>query len=262
MKNFYKILCAIIISVCIIACSKSDTLKVGTIAGPETELMETAKSVMEKEYQTPLKIVEFSDYSLPNTALNDGAIDANMFQHLPYLQAEKKARGYKLEVIAKTFIYPMGLYSKKIGSLRALKQKDIVAIPNDPTNEARALLLFEKAGLITLKHHQLANLTPNAIATNPKDLQFKELDAAQLPRTLEDVAVAAINTNYAIPAGLIPKRDALYLESKDSPYANIIVVRAKDRNNPKIEKLVKAFQSEAVQAKARALFKDQAIVAW
>ena len=246
----------------LVGCGRSDTLKVGTISGPETELMETAKDVLKSKYDMPLDIVEFSDYSLPNTALQDGAIDANMFQHQPYLDAENKARGYDLITVAKTFIYPMGLYSQKIKSLDALPNKAIVAIPNDPTNEARALLLLQQAGLIKLKNNDLSALTPDAVSSNPKQLQFRELDAAQLPRTLEDVTLAAINTNYAIPAGLIPKRDAIVLESKDSPYANILVVRNKDRDNPKIKKLILALQSDQVKNKAKTLFKDQAIIAW
>lgn len=235
-------------------------IKVGTIAGPEAELVEVAQKLAQKQYGLQIKIIEFSDYNLPNEALQDGSLDANVYQHLPYLQAASKARGYDLEVLGKTFVYPTGFYSKKIKSLTDLADHALIAIPNDPSNEARALALLSKAGLITLKDAQSASLSE--IISNPKRLRFKELDAAQLPRILEDVDGAVINTTFAIPAGLNPIRDALFREDKDSPYANLIVVR---RNNPKMDQLkqlVKALNSPEVEAKAQELFGEAAIAAW
>ena len=190
----------------------------------------------------------------------DGTLDANVYQHLPYLQAASKAHGYDFEVIGKTFVYPTGLYSTKIKTLRALPHHALIALPNDPSNEARALLLLQNAGLITLKGTQ--NTTIRDIATNPKQLRFKELDAAQLPRILADVDAAVINTTFAIPAGLSPTRDALFIEHKDSPYANLIVIRRNSEKKEQLELLVKALNSKDVEKKAQELFGDSAMAAW
>ncbi|KTD26151.1 29 kDa immunogenic protein [Legionella lansingensis] len=246
----------------LVACSKPspNTLTVGTIAGPETELVEVAKDVALKQYGLDIKIVEFNDYNLPNEALQDGSLDANIYQHLPYLKAAMKAHGYNLEAIGRTFVYPAGIYSNKIKSLRQLPDKAIIAIPNDPSNEARALLLLQKAGLITLKNKYTASIAD--IANNPKHLTIKELDAAQLPRILTDVDAAVINTTFAIPAGLSPSRDAIYTEGKDSPYANLIVIRRDSTKKPQLENFVKAMNSPEVKAKAKELFGDAAIPAW
>lgn len=266
MKWFISIFIAILSVILLTNCSKShqpnnNLIRIGTIAGPETELMEVAKNVAQQKYNLDIEIVQFTDYILPNQALADGSIDANMFQHLPYLETAMKAKGYNLTPIGKTFIYPMGIYSKKIKDLKDLKDHATVAIPNDPSNEARALLLLEKTGLIKLKP-ETTLATPNDITSNPKQLVFKELEAAQLPRILTDVDLAAINTNYAMVAGLLPSRDALALESADSPYANIVVVRTEDKDNPKFQKLMDALHSQEVEAKAKQLFQGQAIPAW
>lgn len=241
---------------------KENTLKVGTISGPETELMLVAKKVAKDKYGLDVEIVEFSDYATPNTALNDGSIDANVIQHLPYLQENIRMKHYALIPIGKTFIYPMGIYSEKIKKLSDLPDHAIVAIPNDPSNEMRALLLLEKAGLIRLKSETDRMLTKDDIIENPKKLVFKPLNAAQLPRALPDVTLAAINTNYAVLAGLLPTKDALFAEGKDSLYANIIVVRTKDATNPKALILVKSLNSDEVKAAGEKLFHGNAIPAW
>ncbi len=249
----------------------ANEIKVGTISGPETQLMETAKDIAFKKYGLDIDIVEFSDYNMPNTALNDGSIDANMFQHQPYLEQVIKDKHYNLVAVAKTFIYPMGIYSTKLKSVDDIKVKDVVAVLNDPSNEARALLLLQKAGLITLKAGAGANATPLDISNNPKQLQIKEIDAAQLPRVLPDVALAVINTNYAIPAGLIPRsapgvaptsKNALVVEGTDSLYANLVVVRADKKSDPHINQLVAALHSSEVLQSAQQLFNGQAIPAW
>lgn len=237
-----------------------NTLTVGTIAGPETELVQVAADVAHERYGLTIRIVEFNDYNLPNAALQDGSLDANVYQHLPYLQASIKAHGYDLEAIGKTFIYPAGIYSKKIKSLALLPDNALIALPNDPSNEARALLLLQQAGLITLK--SAPNSSIQDIVSNPKHLQFKELDAAQLPRVLADVDAAIINTTFAIQAGLMPFHDTLYLEDKDSPYANLIVIQRNSNKRDNLMKLVKALNSEEVQHKAQILFGDGAIPAW
>ena len=244
------------------ACNKPspNTLIVGAISGPETELVTAAKQVALDRYGITLKIVEFNDYNLPNAALQDGSLDANVYQHLPYMEAASKAHGYQLEAIGKTFVYPTGIYSNKFKKLSELPERGVIALPNDPSNELRALLLLQKAGLITLKTTQQS--TVQDIATNPKHFQFKELDAAQLPRVLADVDAAIINTTFAIPANLRPSRDALFLESKDSPYANLIVIRVDSKKKKQLEMLVKALNSKEVKNKAQELFGDAAVPAW
>lgn len=261
IKNFLPILLSLLF---LTACSPEDknTLKVGTIAGPETELMEVAKQVAKEKYGLNIKIIEFTDYIEPNAALNDGSIDANIFQHQPFLDQQIKDRHYNLKTIGKTFVYPMGIYSVKVKKLDQIPSRALIAIPSDPSNEGRALLLLQKAGLIRLKVKSNLFATPVDIESNPKKLIFKELDAAQLARSLPDVTAAVINTNYALPAGLIPSKDAIYREGADSPYANIIVVRTSAANDPRLKQLVMAIHSDAVLETAKKIFNDQAIRAW
>lgn len=258
-----KILLFILLSsLFLAACSKKEgpnTVRVGTIAGPETKLMEVAKQVALQQFGLDIQIVTFTDYNIPNQALAEKTIDANAFQHLPFLQSQIKARGYDLVSVGNTFLYPMGLYSAKIKSLSQLKAGDEIAIPNDPSNEARALLLLQKANLITLKPNATINATTQDIATNPEHLKIVSLDAAELPRTLSDVTLAAINTNYAVPAGLSPTKDALFVEGADSPYMNIIVARASDAHEKKIVELVEAYHSPAVINEAKILFNGTAV---
>lgn len=259
-----KLIMGFLLTALLTACQQQkdgNTLKVGTIAGPETELMQVAKKVAAKK-GVNLEIVEFSDYVMPNTALNDGSIDANMFQHQPYLEQTVKDRGYAIVAIGKTFIYPMGGYSRKIHRLADLPAGAKIAIPNDPSNAARALLLLQKAGLVKLQEGKDTAATIKDIIANPKNLQFIELDAAQLPRALDDVDLAVINTNYAIPAGLIPTKDALIIEGPDSLYANVIAVRKAEQNNPKLQEIVAALHSGEVKQTAQRLFHKQAIPAW
>ncbi len=262
MHIFKSICAALALVFALTGCSKPDpnTLVVGTIAGPETELVDVAQKVAHDKYGLTVKIVEFSDYNLPNEALRDGTLDANIYQHLPYLQAASKAHGYDFDVIGKTFVYPTGLYSSKIKSLKNLPDNATIALPNDPSNEARALQLLAKAGLITLSNRD--SMTLQDINSNPKHIHFKELDAAQLPRILPDVDAAVINTTFAIPAGLQPSRDALFIEQKDSPYANLIVIRRDSKKKAQLELLVKALNSQEVAEKAHELFGDAAIAAW
>ncbi|KTD38640.1 29 kDa immunogenic protein [Legionella nautarum] len=257
-----RIFSVLILLISLVACNKPspNTLTIGTIAGPETDIVEVAKEVAQKQYGLNIKIIEFNDYNLPNEALEDGSLDANVYQHLPYLQAAMKAHGYDLEAIGKTFVYPTGIYSTKIKSLAQLPEHATIAIPNDPSNEARALLLLQKAGLIDLKDENSVSIAD--ISNNPKHLVIKELDAAQLPRILADVDAAVINTTFAIPAGLSPTRNAIFVEGKDSPYANLIVIRRNSSKKPQLEEFVKAMNSPEVKNKANKLFGDSAIPAW
>ncbi|MDP3560083.1 MAG: MetQ/NlpA family ABC transporter substrate-binding protein [Legionellaceae bacterium] len=251
-----------ILSCCLLLACHSDnnTLTVGTIDGPETELVESAKTVLEKAHHIKLKIVPFYDYNIPNQALAEGDLDINVFQHLPYLQASIEAHGYPLEVVGKTFIYPTGIYSQKIHTLDALPENARIAIPNDPSNEARALILLESSGLITLSSHK--QITPKDISENPHHLDIIEIDAAQLPRILPDVDAAVINTTFAIPAGLIPTKDAIFLEGKDSPYANLIVAKQDSPKQVEIQYFVEAMHSPEVLERAKILFGPSAIPAW
>ena len=263
MKIFRQLI--IIVMFGLIACSQQNdpnTIKVGTISGPETALVEVAKTVAKLKYDLNIKIVPFSDYILPNQALADGSIDANMFQHKPYLNKTIASKKYNLTVIGKTFIYPMGLYSSKYKNLQDIPDDSIVALPNDPSNGSRALLLIQKAGLIKLKDGGNSDSNIHSITFNPRNLVFKEIDAAQLPRVLPDVALAAINTNYAMQANLIPNRDAIFNEDQSSLYANVVVVRTEDKDNEVFKKLMNALHSDEVQQKAEELFKGQAIKAW
>lgn len=251
---------ALALSLCACKPQPKADLVVGTIAGPETELVKVAKEEVKQKYGMNVKIVEFNDFQLPNEALADGSLDMNIYQHQPFLKASIQARSYPIIAVAKTFIYPMGMYSQHLKNIHALQAGAVIAIPNDPSNETRALKLLEQAKLIRCANKDI--LTPQDIQENLFKLSFKELDAAQLPRILPDVTAAIINTTFAIPAGLNPKQDAILIESKDSPYANLIVVKIKDQNSPNIQRFISAMHSQGVLDKANELFGSGAIAAW
>ncbi len=244
------------------ACQKEspNTLVIGTIAGPETELVEIAAQVAEHDDGLHIKIVEFNDYNLPNQALNDGSLDVNVYQHAPYLKAAIAAHHYQLVAVGKTFLYPIGLYSRRIHALDELPQRAIIALPNDPSNQTRALKLLAFAHLIRLNDSNAPGI--HDILDNPHQFRFKELDAAILPHTLQDVDAAVINTNFAIPAGLNPARDALLLEDRQSPYANLIVMKQGSSKQIQIKQFVHALHSEPVMQRARELFPGAALPAW
>lgn len=239
-----------------------DVLKVGYSSGPMSTVMAAAKKVANDQYHIDLKPIAFDDYNLPNRALAAGDINANIFQHIPFLDAEIKNHGYKISWIAKTFIFPMGLYSSKIKSLNQLPLNATVVIPNDPTNEGRALMLLEDAGLITLKAHVGWEATVNDITSNPENLNIKTLDAAQIPRVLNQVDLAAINNDFVSLAHLTID-NALFVEPKSSPFANVIVVQTTDKNNPIFQKLIAIMHSKAVVDAANKAFPHHAAIpAW
>lgn len=250
----------------LVACSPKPRgdkeINIGTISGPETELVNVAKNVAAHRYGLKLNIIAFEDYVVPNTALAEGELDANMFQHQPYLDIVLAKKGYQLSSIGKMYIYPMGIYSKKYKSLEELPPNAKIGIPNDPSNAARALRLLAKAKLITIPEVNDFELSPKLIDSNPKNLVIKEFAAAQLPRVLADLDAAVINTNYAIPAKLLPHKDALFLEESDSPYANVVVVRTSEKHEEKYHQLMESLHSPEVQEAAKRLFQDQAIPAW
>lgn len=226
--------------------SGKTVIKIGATPVPHAEILNIVKPMLEKE-GVALEIVEMTDYVQPNIAVADKELDANFFQHKPYLDKFISERGLKLTSVAPIHIEPMGVYSKKVKSLNELPSGAEVAIPNDPTNGGRALLLLAKQGIITLKDGVTITASVADIVSNPKNLRITELEAPQLPRVLDDVTIAVINTNFAMEADLIPMRDAIAMEDKDSPYANILVVRTGDETRPEIQKLVKALTSPEVK---------------
>lgn len=221
-------------------------IKVGATPIPHAELLNFVKPILEKE-NIKLEIVEFQDYVQPNTALVDKELDANFFQHQPYLDSFNKERGQNLVSVGPVHVEPLGLYSKSIKNISELKDGAVVAIPNDPSNASRALLLLQINGIIKLKDGGSIASTEKDIVENPKNLKIELAEAAQLPRVLEDVDAAVINTNYALPAGLNPVNDALIIEGKDSPYANTLVVRSGDEQRPEIKKLLEVLNSAEVK---------------
>lgn len=257
-------LLALILSVSYLVWPESNTnvLRIGVMSGWQEDVMQTAKALAQKDYKLSLKIIPFTDYTQPNMALANGSIDANIFQHQPFLDTQVKARKLALMSIGKTFVYPMGFYSTKIKTMSHLPYRGIVAIPNDPSNEARALLLLQKYGVITLKEGVSTLASTRDIVENPQQLRFKELDAAQLPRVLPDAELVAI-TNDFITSAKLSIQEALIKEDKDSPYANIIVIRIKDKADPAFNQLMDVMHSNEVRDKTMQLFpKGAAIPAW
>ena len=228
------------------AADKKVVLKVGATPVPHAEILKVIQPILAKD-GVELKIVEFTDYVRPNVALAEKELDANFFQHLPYLQQFAADRKLDLVSLIAVHIEPMGVYSKKIKSVNEVPNGGIVAIPNDPTNGGRALSILAQAGLIKMKDGVGVKGTVKDVTDNPKKLVFKELEAPQLPRSLDDVALAVINSNYALEAKLNPTKDALFIEKKESPYANILAIRKGDEKRPELVKLAKALTSPDVK---------------
>ncbi|MCM1322139.1 MAG: MetQ/NlpA family ABC transporter substrate-binding protein [Bacteroides sp.] len=248
MKKFFIVFVLVLTTVFFAggcAKNKENVLSVGATPEPHAEMLKIAAEILAEEGIT-LNIIEFTDYVLPNEALESGQIDANFFQHLPYMESFNKERGYHLANAGGIHIEPVALYSKKIASAAELPDGTTIAIPNDPTNEGRALLLLQSAGLITLNPAAGIEATPSDIIVNTKNLKFSEIEAASLPRVLNDVTAAVINGNYAIPAGLTAAKDGLIVEGADSPYVNVVCVKEEKLQDKNIIKLVQALQSEKV----------------
>lgn len=224
------------------------TLTVAATPVPHAEILEKVKGELLKR-NIELEIIIIDDYNLPNRLLSDKEVNANFFQHLPFLEEQIRQFGYELTPIAKVLIEPMGLYSKKISALSDVPNQSTVVLPNDPTNESRALNLLEKAGLIKLRQEARQLATTDDILSNPKQLKLIEVDAPMLPRTLDEVTLAIIPSNFALQANLNPITDALLLEQADfSPYVNVLVVRKGDENRHDILALKEALTSEEVRA--------------
>ena len=222
------------------------TLTVGASPVPHADILNLIAPQLQKEGIT-LKVIEFSDYIQPNLSLNDKELDANFFQHKPYLDSFSKDRGLKLTSLVAVHIEPMGVYSHKVKNVADVAEGSEVAIPNDPTNGGRALKVLETAGLIKVRPEAGVTATINDVVDNPKKIKFREIEAAQLPRALDDVALAVINSNYALGAGLNPTTDALAIESSDSPYVNVLVVKESNENNEAIQALVDALHSDTIR---------------
>ncbi|MEL5252934.1 MetQ/NlpA family lipoprotein [Serratia ureilytica] len=239
-------------------------IKVGVIVGAEQQVAEVAQKVAKEKYGLDVELVTFNDYVLPNEALSKGDIDLNAFQHKPYLDQQIKDRGYKLVPVGSTFVYPIAGYSKKIKSLDELKEGSQIALPNDPTNLGRSLLLLQKVGLIKLKDGVGLLPTVLDVTENPKNLKLVELEAPQLPRSLDDqqIALAVINTTYASQIGLTPAKDGLFVEDKDSPYVNLLVAREDNKDAENVKKFVQAYQSDEVDAAANKIFNGGAVKGW
>lgn len=241
--------------------ASAETIKVGVTPGPHAQVLEAAKAVAAKK-GLDIQIVEFSDYVVPNAALEAGDLQANSFQHQPYLDNQVADRKYKIVAVGNTINFPMGIYSKKVKTWDEVKSGATLAIPNDPTNGGRVLILLRDKGIIKLKDGVGFKPTLLDITDNPKKLKITEVDAAQLPRTLPDVDVAGINTNYATQAGLDPVKDAILREDPKGPYANIIAVRAADKDKPWVKTLVESYQSPEVKDFIEKTFKGSVLATW
>lgn len=240
----------------------NNKITVGVIAGSETQVAEVAAKVAKEKYNLEVKLVTFSDYITPNAALDEGSLDINAFQHKPYLDQQIKDRNYKFAVAGNTFVYPIAAYSSKITSLDELQDGAQVAVPSDPTNLGRSLLLLQQQGLLVLKEGADLSATVLDIVSSPKNLKIVELEAAQLPRSLDDVSLAIINTTYAGSINLSPEKDGLFVEDKESPYVNLIVAREDNVNAENVKNFVKAYQSDAVYEAAMEIFQGGVVKGW
>lgn len=239
----------------------AEDIKVGVSPGEHAEIMEEVAKVAAPKGLN-IDVVEFSDYVVPNQALADGDLHANSFQHRPYLENQIKDRGFELVEAGTTITTPMGIYSNKIKDIADLPEGGKVAIPNDPTNGGRALLVLQDLDVLTLAEDTGLVPSPLDVTENPKKLKFLELDAAQLPRALADADIAIINTNYALASGLSPKTDAIAMEKADSPYVNIIVVRNGDEDQPWAQQLVEAYHSPEVKEFIEEKYQGSVLTSW
>lgn len=267
MKIITRITVISILTLLFVACGNRKSndpnhIKVGVATGPEYVIAEAAKKVAKEKYGLEVELVQFNDYIMPNTSLEQGDIDANVFQTKPFLNEQISRRGYRFAIVGNTFIYPMAAYSKKIKSLDELKDGSTIVIPNDFANSSRALLLLQKVGLVKLKDGvtfpRLLDITEN-----PRNLEILELEAPQLPRVLDDakVSLSIINNNFAGQAGLLLK-DGVFAEDKDSPYVNLIVTREENKDEEKVKKFVQTYQSDEVDKVAAEVFKGGAVKGW
>lgn len=273
MKKIGLLLSGVLLTGALAACGDSsasggetkalntDKLVVGVTAGPHEQIVEAAAKVAAKD-GLEIELQVFSDYILPNTALSEGDLDANSYQHEPFLNTFNEDHGTDLVPVGKTILNPMGVYSDKYDSIDDLPDGATFGLPNDPTNGARALFILQEEGYIKLKEGTGETASIYDVEENKKNLKFIELEAAQIPKQLSEVDAAAINTNFALEAGINPKEDSILLESSNSPYVNYIVVRAENEDDPTVQKFVKAYQSEEVKQFIEEEFKGSVLASW
>ncbi|MDR3467858.1 MAG: MetQ/NlpA family ABC transporter substrate-binding protein [Xanthobacteraceae bacterium] len=258
MRLFVTVLIA---TAALLGSAVADPIRVGVTAGPHAEIMDVVKKVAASR-GLDIQVVEFTDYVIPNQALAQKDLDANSFQHEPYLKNQVARAGWKIVKVANTIASPQGVYSLKFKSLAELPEGARVAIANDPSNGARGLMILALHGVIKLKDPGDVGATVADITDNPKKLRFVELDAAQLPRSLQDVDLASINNNYAVQAGLNPATDAIAREATEGPWVNILAVREDDKDKPWVGQLIEAYHSEPVREFVQVRFKGTYLPAW
>lgn len=235
-------------------------IRIGVTPGPHAQILEAVKPIAARK-GLDLRIIEFSDYVVPNEALSAGEIEANSFQNQPFLDNQKADRGYRIVGVGLTVNFPLGIYSKRHKSFDAVPNGGTVAIQNDPTNGGRSLLLLQDKGVIRLAPGTGFRPTVADIVENPRKLRFIEVDAAQTPRALDDVDAAAVNTNYATPAGLKPS-DALLKEEPKGPYVNMLAVREADRDQPWVKVLVDSYRTPETRAFVETTFGGAVLTSW
>ncbi|MCT8817943.1 MetQ/NlpA family lipoprotein [Glaesserella parasuis] len=243
--------------------AQAQKIKVGVMSGPEHTVAEKAAQIAKEKYGLEVEFVLFNDYALPNTAVSKGDLDANAFQHKPYLDKDSASKGLdNLVIVGNTFVYPLAGYSKKIKNVAELQDGAAVAVPNDPSNLARALILLEKQGLIKLKDNTNLFSTSLDIVENPKNLKIQEVDTSVAAKALDDVDLAVVNNTYAGQVGLNATEHGVFVENKESPYVNIIVARKDNQASEAVQNFVKAYQTEEVFQEAQKHFKDGVVKGW
>ena len=257
LKKFGVVLAALFVLSLGVGSAEAAKIKLGVDGGPHEEIGELVQKLA-AEKGLEVELVRFADFILPNAALADGDIDVNSFQHLPYLEAMMKDRGYKMVSIGSTVLMPMGAYSKTLKSVDELKDGMTVAIPNDPSNGGRALLLLQDRGLIEVDSAKGLLPTVLDVTKNPHEFKFVELEASQMVRAIQDSDLSI----YAVESGLVPAKDALFIESSKSPYVNIIAVREGEEGRPEFKTLVECYNSDAVKAFVDEKYKGAIVCAW
>ncbi|MDP0031149.1 MetQ/NlpA family lipoprotein [Glaesserella parasuis] len=243
--------------------AQAQKIKVGVMSGPEHTVAEKAAQIAKEKYGLEVEFVLFNDYALPNTAVSKGDLDANAFQHKPYLDKDSASKGLdNLVIVGNTFVYPLAGYSKKIKNVAELQDGAVVAVPNDPSNLARALILLEKQGLIKLKDNTNLFSTSLDIVENPKNLKIQEVDTSVAAKALDDVDLAVVNNTYAGQVGLNATEHGVFVENKESPYVNLIVARKDNQASEAVQNFVKAYQTEEVFQEAQKHFKDGVVKGW
>ncbi|KDD81337.1 MetQ/NlpA family lipoprotein [Glaesserella parasuis] len=243
--------------------AQAQKIKVGVMSGPEHTVAEKAAQIAKEKYGLEVEFVLFNDYALPNTAVSKGDLDANAFQHKPYLDKDSASKGLdNLVIVGNTFVYPLAGYSKKIKNVAELQDGAVIAVPNDPSNLARALILLEKQGLIKLKDNTNLFSTSLDIVENPKNLKIQEVDTSVAAKALDDVDLAVVNNTYAGQVGLNATEHGVFVENKESPYVNLIVARKDNQASEAVQNFVKAYQTEEVFQEAQKHFKDGVVKGW